>query len=200
LLLAYPAEFRHEYGPEMERLFTDRFGSESRIRLWLESLADIALSAPKEHCHILGADLRYSSRIFAKSPGFTLIAVLVIALGIGATTAVFSLVNAVLLRSFPYGNAQDLAYLFSPNSQWRGQMIPDELPPNTPDFYDWQRSSHSFSSLTMLRQRMSNVVRAGSVKRVGSALVIGNFFQTMEVKPELGRIIDAADDDRATQT
>jgi putative ABC transport system permease protein len=71
--------------------------------------------------------------------GFTLIAVLVIALGIGATTAVFSLVNAALLRSFPYGNAQDLAYLFSPNSQWRGQMIPDELPPNTPDFYDWQR-------------------------------------------------------------
>ncbi|MDQ2841375.1 MAG: hypothetical protein M3Y72_10135 [Acidobacteriota bacterium] len=58
LLHAYPAEFRHEYGPEMERLFKDRLESEPHVRLWLETLADLALTAPREHLNILGGDLR----------------------------------------------------------------------------------------------------------------------------------------------
>lgn len=192
LLFAYPAEFRHEYGPEMERLFDDRFHSERRIRLWLESLTDIALTAPKEHIHVLAADLRYGARILTRSPAFTLVALLIMALGIGAATAVFSLVNAVLLRSFPYGNPQELVYLFSPNSNFQG--TPDDLAPNDPDFYDWQKLSHSFTSLTMLKQRMSNVVIGGAAERIGSALVTGSFFQTLEARQQIGRAINSSDD------
>src|SRR5579871_3702935 len=102
LLFAYPAEFRHEYAAEMEQLFARRLESEPRLRVWLDTFRDIADTAPREHMHILAADLRYGARIIAKSPGFTAVALLAMALGIGATTAVFSLINAVLIRSLPY--------------------------------------------------------------------------------------------------
>jgi putative ABC transport system permease protein len=136
LLYCYPAEFRHEYGAEMEQLFADRWQSEPRLRLWLEALADVACSAPKEHWHILASDAKYGSRVLAGSPGFTAIALLVIALGIGSTVAIFSVTNAVLLRSLPYGHAEKLVYLWSPNARFKG--VPDELAPNIPDFLDWQ--------------------------------------------------------------
>jgi predicted permease len=194
LLLAYPAEFRHEYGPEMTRLFEDRLRSEPPLRLWLDAIADVVLSAPKEHGSILVSDLQYGLRMLKKTPGFALIAVLVIALGIGATTSIFSLVNAVLLRSMPYGDAGRLVYLWSPNKLWKGTMVPQEIAPNDPDFYDWQRMNRSFSSIAMLEQRMTNLVERGSVTRIGEALVGGNFFATLQAKPELGRAIDADDD------
>ncbi len=193
LLYCYPTEFRHEYGSEMEQLFADRLQSESVFRLWLESLADVIVNAPKEHGNILISDLRYGARVLAAAPGFTIIALLVIALGIGSTTAIFSLVNAVLLRSLPYGHPEKLVYLWSPNSSFQG--VPPEMAPNVPDFYDWQRLSHSFSSVTMLRIRAVNIVRDNSANRVSAAFVTGNFFQTLEAAPELGRSF-TADDDR----
>lgn len=59
LLFAYPAEFRHEYGSQMEQLFEDRLHSEPALRVWLDTLADVAFSAPREHFHIVAADLVY---------------------------------------------------------------------------------------------------------------------------------------------
>ncbi|MGC2657061.1 MAG: hypothetical protein WA324_03715, partial [Bryobacteraceae bacterium] len=106
LLYCYPAEFRHEYGAEMERLFTDRLRSERGVLLWLEALADVATSAPREHWHTLVSDVVFGVRVLKAAPSFTAIALLVIALGIGATVSVFSVVNAVLLRSLPYGHPQ----------------------------------------------------------------------------------------------
>jgi len=110
LLLAYPSEFRHEYGREMEELFADRLRVEAPARVWLAALGDLLTSAPREHLAILAADLRVGLRMLAKSPVVTMVALLAMAIGIGATTAVFSLVNAVLLRSFPYGDVSHLIY------------------------------------------------------------------------------------------
>src|SRR5580658_3795369 len=167
MLYCYPAEFRHEYGTEMEQLFADRLRSEPRVRVWLEALADLVFSAPKEQWHVLIADLKYGARILAAVPGFTAIALLVIALGIGATASIFSVVNAVLLRSLPYGHPEKLVYVWNPNRNFKG--VPDEMGPNVPDFYEWQRLSHSFSGMTMLRTANVSLVRDSSTNRVSAA-------------------------------
>jgi predicted permease len=169
----------------MEQLFADRRPSESRLWLWLQTLADIGHTAPKEHWHILTSDIKYGSRVLAAAPSFTAIALLVIALGIGATVAIFSLADAVLLRSLPYGHADKLVYLWSPNVNLKG--VPDELAPNVPDFLDWQRLSHSFSSSTMLRQSAQSLVREGTNVHVQTAYVTASFFRTMEARPAAGR-------------
>ena len=192
MLLCYPAAFRHEYGAEMERLFRDRLHSEPRFRLWLETIVDVALTAPKEHFLILLADLGYGCRVLMSMPGFTAIVLSVIALGIGATVSIFSVVNAVLLRSLPYGHPEKLVYIWSPNRNFKG--LPQEMGPNVPDCYEWQRLNHSLSSMTMFGQTAVNVVRNGYSTRVGAAFVTGSFFRTLQAMPELGRALDANDD------
>ncbi len=192
LLRCYPAEFRHEYGAEMEALFSDRLRSEPGFRLWLETAADVAFAAPREHWHILTADLRYGARVLVKTPSFSAIALIVIALGIAATVSVFSVVNAVLLRSLPYGHPEKLVYLWSPNVNLKG--VPQELGPNVPDFYDWQRLSRSFSSMTLFRRAVVTVARNGSAERAEAAFVTGSFFRTLEATPRAGRTIEDEDD------
>ncbi len=192
MLCCYPAEFRHEYGAEMEQLFAQRLQSEPRWRLWLEAIADLGVSAPKEHWQVLISDIRYGVRILATTPGFTVIALLVIALGIGATASIYSLVNAVLLRSLPYGHPETLVYLWSPNPNFKG--VPLEMSPSVPDYYEWQRLSRSFSAMTMLKQARVNIVRDASANAVQAAFVTDSFFRTLDVWPALGRALEAKDD------
>ncbi len=192
MLYCYPAEFRHEYGAEMEQLFKDRLHTEPRWRLWLETLADVAVSAPKEHCAVLISDLKHETRALWAMPGFTAIILLVIGLGIGTTVSVFSVVNAVLLRSLPYGHPEELVYLWSPNSNFKG--LPEEMAPNVPDFYDSQRLSHNFSAMAMFNLGSVSLVQGGFAKSIGAAFVTGNFFRTLDAKPALGRPLDANDD------
>lgn len=188
LLYFYPAAFRHEYGAEMEQLFADRLQTEPRFRLWLETLADIARTGPKEHWHVLASDVKYGARVLSAAPGFTATALAVIALGIGATVSIFSIVNAVLVRSLPYGHPEQLVYLWSPNPTLKG--TPAEMAPNIPDYYEWRRLSHSFASVTMLRQSAMNLVENGSTRRIQTALVTPTFFGTLEAWPIAGRAFD----------
>lgn len=197
LLFAYPAEFRHEYGSEMAQLFEDRLHSEPALRVWLDTLPDLAFSAVKEHLHILAADLVYGARLIRKSPAFTLVALFAMALGIGATTAVFSLINAVLIRSLPYGGPERLVYIWMPNPRFK--EIPLEMTPFKADFYAWQASQQSFSDLTMFNQQRFRMEEADRFQRVGGAVVAGNFFHTFETAPELGRAIETDDDQPSHQ-
>ena len=92
LLRVYPASFRHEYGEEMVRLFRERRRGASfagRLALWLEAVGDALGTAPRVHLDLLQQDLRYTRRTLGRTPGFAIAAVLVMALGIGANTAVF---------------------------------------------------------------------------------------------------------------
>ena len=91
-------------------------------------------------------DLRYGLRTLSKSPGFTITAVLTLALGIGACTAIFSLVNAVLIRSLPYGDPGRLVYLYTPNPRYN--LPPEDFGPAYGDFYDIKRESRSFQRMT----------------------------------------------------
>src|ERR1700678_3093921 len=130
-------------------------------------------------------DLRYGLRTLSKSPGFTVTAVLTLALGIGACTAVFSLVNAVLIRSLPYGDPGRLVYLYTPNPRYK--IPPENFGPAYGDFYDIKRESRSFQRITTFDQSMFSLAEQGSAQRVSVARVDGDFFQTFQAFPEFAR-------------
>src|SRR3984885_10748559 len=98
----------------------------------------------------IAADLRYAARQLRRNPGFATVAILTLALGIGATTAIYSLVQAVLLRSLPYGHADRLVYLYTPIASLH---LPVEMfTLSNADFFDIRRLNHSFASMTLFGQ------------------------------------------------
>jgi predicted permease len=191
LLHAYPAEFRNEYGKEMEHLFESRFETECRLRLWSEVIADLVLTAPREHLHLLTSDLRYGFRALRKRPGLVSTALLTVVLGVSATTTVFSLINAVLIRSLPYDNPERLAYLWTPLRNTSG--IEKEVSPLYEDMMAWRKMNRSFSEITAM-QRYSALLNDRNAERTGAARVPGNFFRTLGARPQFGRVIEATDD------
>ena len=138
-------------------------------------------------------DLRYSLRTLAKTPGFAVIAVLTLAVGIGANTAIFSLLNAVLLRSFPYRNASRLVYVFTPSHSLPSTVPIDAIGPTNGDFFDIQRRARSFSAITLFDQRSFNFATGGGAQRVNGAIVQDDFFATFGVRPLFGRGIEPVD-------
>ncbi len=144
--------------------------------LWLENFAQ---------------DVRYGVRTLRRAPGFTVTAVLTLGLGIGACTAVFSLVNAVLLRSLPYGDPERLVYLFTPNPNLK---IPAEvICPSYGDFFDIKRESRLYANMSNFEQAMFSVGGQGQAQRIGAARVDESFFSTLESQPDLGRAIGPED-------
>src|ERR1700677_517985 len=136
-------------------------------------------------------DLHYGLRTLGRSPGFTITAVLTLALGIGACTAIFSLVNAVLIRSLPYRDPSRLVYLYTPNPQFN---LPAEVfGPAYADLYDLKKESRSFQDMTAFGQSVFSLAAQGAAERVSAARVDGDFFPTLQSVPELGRAITSDD-------
>src|SRR5262249_1469848 len=112
LLKLYPARFREEYGRSMERQFLDDYreltGFRQRAWFWVSALADLGVSIPAEITRELRQDLGYAVRIYSRRRVVTALAVAALALAIGAATGVFSVVNAVLIRSLPFREPQRL--------------------------------------------------------------------------------------------
>src|SRR5258705_5698091 len=105
LIRAYPAEFRYEYGPELVAAFDERYSEErgaSRLKFCIEAATDLIATASKERYQIMIRDIVHSVRRLVAHPGIAIVAILSLALGIGANTAMFSIVYASLLRPIPY--------------------------------------------------------------------------------------------------
>ena len=134
------------------------------------------------------ADTRYGLRMLLKHKGFALVAVLTLALGIGANTAIFSVVNTVLLRPLPYPHADRMVYL----SEW-SQDVPD-LSIALANFYDWQRMNTVFDSMVAYRMENMNLVGSGPPQRLAVRQVTAGLFPTLGVEPILGRELTAEDD------
>jgi hypothetical protein len=121
----------------------------------------------------------YAVRIFAKSPAFTLMAVLTMAIGVGANTAVFSLVNAVLLRSLPVSSPEKLAYIWTPNDRLKAP-VPRELSPAGDDFEQLRKLNRSFSNMIAFAQsRLRIAANNEAPEYAGGAHVTGDFFQVL---------------------
>ncbi|HKG80236.1 MAG TPA: ABC transporter permease, partial [Pyrinomonadaceae bacterium] len=134
-------------------------------------------------------DLRYSGRMLLKHPGFTLIAVLTLTLGIGANTAIFSIVNAVLLRPFPYQAPEQLVMLAESSSGQRGGSV------SYPNFVDWRDQNKVFDSVSAVRSNESyNFTGAGEPERLQGRIVSAGFFSGLGIKPLPGRDFLAEED------
>jgi putative ABC transport system permease protein len=143
----------------------------------------------------LWQDLRYSARMLLKHPGFTLIAILTLTLGIGANTAIFSIVNAVLLRPFPYHAPDQLVIPSEGLSGLSGGVLL-----SYPNFADWKDDRKVFASASAVRSNENfNLTGAGEPERLLGRLVSAEFLSTLGVKPFLGRDF-VADDDRPNAT
>ena len=128
-------------------------------------------------------DIRYGARALARSPGFAAVAILTLALGIGANTAIFSLVNGVLLRSLPYRDASRLAFVAASNRR-QGSKIDVT---SYPDFADWRAQNHVFTGLAAYRPQNYNLSGGTRPERIRGVRVTEDFFSVLEVAPALGR-------------
>jgi putative ABC transport system permease protein len=132
-------------------------------------------------------DLRYGARMLVKQPSFTLIAVLTLALGIGANTAIFSVVNALLLRPLPYPESEQLTWVWMDN---RPEGIREDIT-SWPNFEDWRARNQSFQAMAGVRDRRFNLTGAGEPEELYGANVSPNFFELMRVSPARGRGFNA---------
>jgi putative ABC transport system permease protein len=128
-------------------------------------------------------DLRYGARMLAKKPGFTSIGVLTLALGIGANTAIFSVINTVLIRELPFAEADRLVTI------WETHPAVPIAPATIPEFHDWQAQSRSFKGMAVYSDRLGNatLTTRSETLKVQGALVSQNLFPTLGLKPILGR-------------
>jgi len=133
-------------------------------------------------------DLKYSFRRLIKDPVFTLIAVATLGLGIGANTAVFSIVNGVLLNPLPYPEPDRLVAVYSRTA--------DTLKGSSsyPNFLDWVRNNQSFCDLAAFRPDDLNLIGLGQPERVRAEMVSASFFRLLGVQPIVGRTFSDADD------
>jgi len=136
----------------------------------------------------LVSHLRYTIRELLKSPGFALTAVLILGLGIGANTAIFSLVNGVLLKPLPYPNADRLFHLY------HTVKTDNTNPFDYPDFADCRASQHSFAALAAYTLDWFHLSSRDSVEQIPGLYVSGAFFRVMGRPLTLGRPLDEADD------
>jgi predicted permease len=133
-------------------------------------------------------DLRYGIRMLAKSPGFTAIAILTLALGIGANTALFSVVNGVLLNPLAYPQSGQLVAIYGKTTGFANAPI------NYLNFLDWQRDTQSFSTMAMYRNQDYNFIGTGEAERLTGYMISADFFSTLGQVPILGRTFRSEDD------
>ncbi len=138
----------------------------------------------------LWQDLRYGLRMLAKNPGFAAVAVIALALGIGANSAIFSVVNTVLLRPLPYKNPERLVMVWEENSK---QGFPRDTP-SPANFIDWRDQNHVFESMAAIVEASFNLTGAGDPERIDGHGVSAGLFSLLGVEPQLGRAFRSEED------
>ena len=190
LLRILPSEFRTDFGDQMTDVFraqrseTESGGGGLRLwRLWAETLIDVLRTAPREHWDILRDDLGKSVRRLRETPGATLVTVATLALGIGANTAIFSVVDGVLLRPLPYADAAQLVHL----RQQARSTGDQDTGYSVPEIEDYQSLNRSLAGVAEYHNMWFTLLGRTEPQRVATGIVSDNFFKVLGVTPILGR-------------
>jgi predicted permease len=192
LLRLYPASFRNEYASEMRPIFVRRLKTASGlgvIGLWLSTIGEVLFNAGASHLDILRQDLSYTGRMLRRAPGFAITAVAVVTLGIGATTAAFSVTDFVLFRPLPFPQPDRLVKL------WESTPGYPRMELSAPNYRDWKATATSYESTGVYYTNSLTVLTDGEPQRIPTAAVSADVFPTLQVAPMLGRTF-TADDDR----
>ena len=125
--------------------------------------------------HTLWQDVRYGARMLLKNPGMTFVVILALALGIGANTAIFSVINAVLLRPLPYEEADRLLFLNEKSP------VLDEMSISYPNFTDWRDQNHVFEKIGVYNRNSYNLTGFGEAERIPTGQVSADLFSALRV-------------------
>jgi len=139
--------------------------------------------------HTLSEDVRYAVRMLRKSPGFTVVAVLTLALGIGANTALFSVVSGVLLNPLPYPHADRLVTLHESKPNFPDGSI------SFPNFRDWQKDNQTFSSMAISFGWDFSFTGKGEAEQLRGSFISSDFFRVLGVNPQIGRTLEKGEDE-----
>jgi putative ABC transport system permease protein len=164
------------------------------IWLWMRTFLDISISAPGEHMTILWSDLRYGARMLLKNYTFTAVAVIALALGIGANSAIFSVVNALVLRPLAFPDLDRLVAVY--NSRPENGVFRLNVAPA--DFVDWKKQSAVFEKIGYYNWADISITGTGDPERVQGFLVSANFFDILGSAAGSGRTF-LADEDQPGQ-
>src|SRR5687767_13901088 len=213
LLLAFPRQMRREFGDDMASMFDAQLQAaghwSTRARLWCLAIADALVHGMGQRLHRIGPafmvaidvlrpwkpaawgramraitqDLKYAGRLFVAQRGATFIAVVTLALGIGANTAIFSAVDAILLRPLPYSEPDQLVMMWE--SRQAEGVLQNVVAPA--DFIDWEKRNKAFSSMAAMSTMTADLTGAGEPVRLQTGVATTAFFDVFRIRPALGR-------------
>jgi predicted permease len=188
LLGLYPAGFRENYGGELERQFLDEMADTRGLvplaALWIRIASDLAVSVPSQLAREVAQDARHALRLWKRRPLHTGLAIAALAIGIGASTGVFSVVNALLLRALPFRDPDRL-------------MAPHSFSPphdSAQQFHDWRRQSAYLDDTAIFNHGDVNLGAAGEPARAHLCETSWNFFALLGTQPVSGRSFAARED------
>lgn len=205
MLWCFPAPFRQEYGAEMVRTFSyelrearRRNGWRAEAAIWLRSISDVITTAPQEHYHVIKQDVRYALRTLLAQPTFTAVAVLSLALGIGANVAIYSLIDGVLRRLLPVQNPQELVMLTDPSSNGVsvGASTGERALVTYQEFLQLRDQTSVFSGLMAAESSVDNLpvrVNGAEPEQVRGRMVSAEYFDTLGVPAMIGRTLGVGD-------
>ncbi|MGI8742279.1 MAG: ABC transporter permease [Bryobacteraceae bacterium] len=197
LLRLLPFDFRSEFGDDMEETFREQRahigrerGFSALLKMWWATIVDIFRMAPREHLSVLARDTRYAIRMMFNNQGFTTVAVLILGLGIGANTAIFSVVNSVLLKPLPYLQGDRLVILH----QQAAKAGVNDMRFSVQEINEYRERNRTLSGLVEYHGMQFTLLGHGDARRVRAGVVSAGFFNLFGIKPVLGRTFVPDDD------
>ncbi len=198
LLRLLPFDLRFDHGREIEQVFREQHreaaragGPAERLRVWFHASRDILRTAPREHLADARRDAGYAIRSLRRTPAFTAVAMLTLALGIGATTAIFSVVDGVLIRRAPISGLDRLVMVWETDRQTGTSREPGSVP----DYLDFAARSRRLDHVgALLAGEMNLALRGGEPVRLAGLQVTHTVLPMLGIRPVAGRLFTAAED------